>query len=343
MEKFDFSINLKNSKELLSLFINTGYFDSLLPFFSASSSQLFLRKHYTQLHIPNAEQKSYENCYPFIYYLEHAKTYYEQASIAPLSIQPTLTFYGFVQLLKACLLTVDPNYPESTSLLAHGVTTRKRKKQQYEFLKDEVKIQKNGLITCLAEKIFNIKQLEGEKFTMETLLKEIPEMQVNSPVHSSKQFETLTLTHQGFLLPSSILDHYQMTSSRFVEFLSSKIKLTLSLEENKKDLIITPKDALYYNGNSPIRYNTYSNNFMLSLNKQSPCYVLPELILHYLVLYNLSMIARYETEWWSELFKTMPNDDYPTIIQFLKITPSKTIFLVSKWLNEFNKKDQLLS
>ena len=46
--------------------------------------------------------------------------------------------------------------------------------------------------------------------------------------------------------------------------------------------------------------------------------MLPELISHYLVLYNLSMIARYETEWWSELLKTTPNDDYPTIIQFLK-------------------------
>src|SRR6476620_4268203 len=101
--------------------------------------------------------KSYQNCYPFIYYLEHAKTYYEQANIAPLSIKPILVFYGFSQLLKACLLTIDPNYPESTALLAHGVTTRKRKKQQYEFLKDEVKVQKNGLLPCVADKLFQIK------------------------------------------------------------------------------------------------------------------------------------------------------------------------------------------
>ena len=81
--------------------------------------------------------------------------------------------------MKASLLTLDPNYPESTSLLAHGVTTRKRKKQQYEFLKDETKIQKNGLLPCIAEKLFQIKQLEGEKFTMETLIREIPEMQTS--------------------------------------------------------------------------------------------------------------------------------------------------------------------
>ncbi|MEH7537842.1 YaaC family protein, partial [Bacillus toyonensis] len=55
------------------------------------------------------------------------------------------------QLFKACLLTIDPNYPESTTVLAHGVTTRKRKKQGYQFLEDEVKIQKNGLFTHVAE------------------------------------------------------------------------------------------------------------------------------------------------------------------------------------------------
>ena len=66
---------------------------------------------------------------------------------------------------------------------------------------------------------------------------------------------------------------------------------------------------------------------MLSLNKNSNGYLLPELISHYLLLYNLSMIARYETEWWSELFKTIPNDDYPTIIQFLKQLNIKLLFL----------------
>ncbi len=153
---------------------NNDNFDKYTPFFSASSSQLFLQKCYTHEKIAEAEIKSYDNCYPFIYHLEHAKTYYNQAAIAPLSIQPILTFYGFAQLLKACLLTIDPNYPESTSMLAHGVTTRKKKKQQYEFLKDEVKTQKNGLFTCIAEKLFHIKHLEGEKFSMGTLIEGNP-------------------------------------------------------------------------------------------------------------------------------------------------------------------------
>ena len=313
------------------MFKNPNHFDLFTPFFSASSSQLFLKKCYSQLHITEAESKSYQNCYPFIYYLEHAKTYYEQANISPLSIKPILLFYGYVQLLKACLLTIDPNYPESTSLLAHGVTTRKRKKQQYDFLKDEVKVQKNGLLPCTAEKLFQLTQLEGEKFTMETLIREIPEMQ-SSSLFSKKNFETLIPFDRGFLLPKSILDDYKMTSSRFLNFIETKSRRSFTLQEVSDGLLLEPSELFVYNSPSPIRYHIDLQVFMLSLNKNSNGYLLPELFSHYLILYNLSMIARYETEWWSELLKTMPNDDYPTIIQFLKVTQFKTPFLVYDWL-----------
>lgn len=314
------------------MFKNIDYFDSFTPFLSASSSQLFLLKRYNRLHILEAEQKSYQNCYPFIYYLEYAKTYYEQSYIAPLSIKPILTFYGFVQLLKACLLSIDPNYPESTSLLAHGVTTRKRKKQQYEFIRDEVKIQKNGLFPCVAEKLFQIKQVEGIKFTMDVLLKEIPEINTNSLFFSRKNFEALIPYTKGYLLPLSILDQYQMTSNRFFEFIQSKCSQVDSLHQIDKGLLLTFEEDLPYNSTFPFRYHEKRQMFMISLNKNANSYLLPELLSHYLILYNLSMIARYETEWWTELFKTTPNDDYPIIIQFLKIAQYKTPFLISKWL-----------
>jgi hypothetical protein len=58
----------------------------------------------------------------------------------------------------------------------------------------------------------------------------------------------------------------------------------------------------------------------------------PELIIHYLLLYNLSMIARYETEWWCELIKTTPTNDYPFISTFLSITAEKTPYLIFKYL-----------
>lgn len=90
------------------------------------------KKRYQKLNYSDAEQHSFKNSYPFIYYLEHSKNYYQVAAQSPVSVQPVLLFYGMSQLLKACLLTQNPVYPENTAVLAHGVSTRKRK-QSYDF------------------------------------------------------------------------------------------------------------------------------------------------------------------------------------------------------------------
>ncbi|WP_285769518.1 YaaC family protein [Peribacillus sp. SI8-4] len=311
---------------------NNDNFDKYTPFFSASSSQIFLQKCYNHEKIADAEMKSYENCYPFIYHLEQAKTYYKQATISPLSIQPILSFYGFAQLLKACLLTIDPNYPESTSLLAHGVTTRKRKKQQYEFLKDEVKTQKNGLFTSIAEKMFHIRHAEGEKYSMGTLLNEIPDMETLSWSSSRKNFIPLLESCDGYQLSRAVLDNFRMSSSRLEEYLNSKTDQVYHIEESPEIILLTSDRVLMHNASSPIRYNGAEGRFMLSNNKDSPAFSMPELLLHYLVSYNLSIIARYETEWWAELLKTMPNDDYPCIVQFLKISQAKVPLLIFEWM-----------
>ncbi|RFU71521.1 hypothetical protein D0469_00985 [Peribacillus saganii] len=308
--------------------------DKFTLFFSASFSQSYLNKCYQKESITEKDTKSYENCYPFLYYLEHSKTYYDQAAIAPPSIQPILAFYGFTQLLKACLLTVDPVYPESTSVLAHGVTTRKRKKQQYEFLSDEIKIQKHGLFTHFAEKMFHMKHLDGEKFSMRDLLKELPEMsQPFEFLTLTKNFKKLDYQNGEYHLPISILNRFHMTSNRFNDYLKSKVPMEIELKEGPT-LSLLFDGKLSCNNNAPFRKDINSDSFMLSLNKDSPCYALPELIIHYLVLYNLSMIARYETEWWSELIKSMANNDYPFIMQFLTITLEKGPYLILKWLTE---------
>jgi hypothetical protein len=313
-----------------------------LYFFSASSTQKYLKKCYTSANIPDAESKSYENSYPFQYYLEHAQTYYTQASICPLSIQPILTFYGFVQLTKACILSIDPNYPESTAVLAHGVTTRKRKKQQYEFFLDEVKIQKNGLFTYMAEKMFHIKHLEGDKFSMGELMREIPELDHAFEFLSlRKNFQLLKTSTDQYHLSTDILNTLHMTKSRLEEFLRSKTSLTMSIEEAPAQLTLMFPEKLSCNIHSPIHYSLSNEEYVLSMNKDSACYTFPELLHHYLLLYNLGMIARYETEWWSELLKTMPNDDYPFIAQFLNITLTKGPYLIYEWLTteRFIKKE----
>jgi hypothetical protein len=298
-------------------------------FFSVEYCQRYLKNSYQKCNIENSEQKSYENCYAFLYYLEHGQIYYEQADKSPLILKPILLFYGLVHLIKACILTTDPAYPETTSVLAHGVSTRKRKKQNYLFSHDEVKFQKNGLFPFMSERLFHMKQLEGEKVIMEELLQLIPELDdLFYLLEGKRTFVKLHMDGEQLLVPEAMLDHYHMTENRFKEFLASKFEK--GIEFSNEGLSFS-MNTYSLSGISPLKFNMENNLFVLPLIKNN-FFNFPELLIHYLLLYNLSMIARYETEWWSELTKMMPNHDYPFISSFLNITLKKGPLLIFQYL-----------
>jgi hypothetical protein len=301
-------------------------------FFSAEYSQSYLKKCYRKLNLEQPDQKSFENCYPFMYYLEHGKLYYEQAEKSPLAIQPIMLFYGLVHLIKACILTVAPDYPETTSVLAHGVSTRKRKKQQYSFTEDEVKFQKNGLFSLMAEKMFHMKQLEGDKATMGDLMELIPELSgIFLELKGKQNFQVVAKTESTYFLPKTIIDQFHMTENRFKEYFQSKTALPLSFVAKDEQSIAFQADLNRIYEPIPLKYNLEDQHYAFPLIKGELC-LFPELLLHYLLLYNLSMIARYETEWWSELIKMMPNEDYPLIQTFLKSTINKGPYLIYQYL-----------
>jgi len=305
-------------------------------FFSAEYSQDFLKKSYLSKGISDAEKNSFDNCYPFIYYLEHGKIYFEQAELSPFILKPILLFYGLVHLIKACILTLDPLYPENTSVLAHGVSARKRKKQNYQFFRDEVKFQKNGLYPHLSEVMFHMKQLEGEKANMEELLSLIPELDpLFKRVESKSNFTMVSQIHNELLIPEKILDRFHMTDSRFGEYLISKSGIPLKFQGKKEKQLIFRTEGSIFTAHSPFKFNLDENKIVFPLAK-TELFHFPELMIHYLLLYNLSMIARYETEWWSELIKTMPNRDYPFIYSFLDCTLKKSPFLIFNYLLDGN-------
>ncbi|MEN8702517.1 YaaC family protein [Bacillus infantis] len=306
---------------------------SFSVFFSAETTQAYLKKCYTRHGIDQPEAKSYENCYPFIYYLEHGKIYYEQAAKSPLLIQPIMLFYGLVHLIKASILTADPNYPETTSVLAHGVSTRKRKKQQYSFFEDEVKFQKTGLFPFMADKLFHMKHMEGDKIEMGELFKYIPELNgLFQQTEGTPTFAGAELAKGLLTMPASILDQFHMTEERFIDYFNSKGGYKIeSAERGERGMVTFSCGSLPPQDIRPLKFNIHDVSLSFPLTK-GDLVSFPELLLHYLLLYNLSMIARYETEWWSELMKMMPNKDYPFIHSFLEITLMKGPYLVYQYL-----------
>lgn len=309
--------------------MDEDFWEGLDPFQSVSFIQGYLKHCYSIHEVEKPEAKSYRNSYPFLYYLQHGKVHYEQAHTAAVSLQPLLLFYGMTQLLKACLLTKDPEYPKTAAVLAHGVSTRKKKKKNYAFTEDEVLIQKHGLAVHFAGTLFGRTRLEGEKWKMGQLLVRIPDLHLLlSDLYGDSPFCPVSYKEKDILeIPSHILDNLNMTAQRFNDFLSHKWGWSImNLKETPGKLHLEMKDHAFHLPSS------LDGQLFLPSNR-SGYEILPELLVHFLISYNLSMISRYETEWWNELFHQATND-FPLIEKFLRVTKKKVPRLVSRYLRE---------
>lgn len=70
--------------------------------------------------------------------------YYVAAQSVTLSSRPILLYYGMLHLAKAIAIIANPYYGDTLESQKHGLSIR-RKKGRYEYFKDRVFIQKNGV------------------------------------------------------------------------------------------------------------------------------------------------------------------------------------------------------
>lgn len=305
-------------------------------FYSAETTQYFLETIYKEQKIEKSKEYSYKNGDRFIFYLKHAEAFFTQADLSGIEIKPILLFYGTAQLLKACLLTVDFLYPSHTSVLAHGVTSRKRKKQNYRFYEDEVKIQKNGLCMHVCRQLFELdRSLEEERFQMKTLLTRIPELNEVLSFQRKNNLKLAEIINSDgrYAVPIRLAQDYCMTEERLAEYIVQhlgwefidKNESHLYFALSEKERCISTSKTVLYNFNTNQQFLPAERDRFLNI---------PELISHYLLLYNLSMIARYETEWWYELILQNGSDDYVIIQQFLKIAEKKVPIHITDFLTQ---------
>lgn len=292
----------------------------------------YLFRCYKPFHHLDPEKKSYENAQAFLYYLDHGLRLYDNGRHVDLFFKPVLYFYGMVHLLKACLLTVRPEYPESASLLAHGVSTRKKKKKNYTFMNDEVKVQVQGLFPYFTKHLYSKQLLSFEKLSMKQLLALIPEMnRLFSFFRQKSPMVIVGSTPSNVLtFPDFILDCYQLTTNTFLrklryylpEIETEEVKQGTIKLHLKKPIDCTPGPFFIHSQSNNIYFPRTRHNYL----------PIAEVMIHYLLLYNLSMLARYETEWWGDLFATKPDEDYSFITHFLTITAEKMPHMLGCYL-----------
>lgn len=302
--------------------INISAFLSFIQ--NEKTAQQFLKKCYLKLEEEDADKQSYQNCNAFIYYLKHGQHFIKAGQDTTLELKPILFFYGMVHLLKANLLTKRPRYPESTKILAHGVSSRKRKKKNYTFINDEVKIQHNGLFSYFAEHLYSIKHLNSyaSNIKMSQLLGLIPEIEFLFSLNNKKVLSKVGYIGDNKLLfPHHLLNDYHLTENAFINRLRQH-KLSI-------DNTITTPEGLMINLKKPIKksigpfFFNFTNQQIYFPAHRDYFLSFSEVMIHYLLLYNLSMVSRYETEWWGDLLSTRSDIDFSFISYYLEQVPSK--------------------
>ncbi|WP_047983431.1 YaaC family protein [Ornithinibacillus californiensis] len=298
---------------------------------SQQTAQKYLLQCYKQLPDVEAEKKSYENCNVFMYCLHHGSEYYRAGEQLDTVLKPVMLFYGMAHLLKACLLTRRPEYPESTSVLAHGVSARKRKKKDYSFLEDEVKIQHKGLYPYFSEHLFGISKLPFEKITMRSLFQIIPELH---PYFTYEKKSSLVkigyLGDTTAVVPKALCDHYNMTENALLKRLGSYLPISEATSDVEHFTLRLKEPLSHWIDPFPVDMD----HAIYIPTDRALLFPHSEVMVHYLLLYNLSMLSRYEAEWWGELLATKPDADYPFISSFLSITQKKIPLIIGKYLSK---------
>jgi hypothetical protein len=278
-----------------------------------------------------ANRLAFENTHKFIYFLKQGTAYFNSAKKSDLIVRPLLIYYGITSLMKAILLLKDPHYPKTTSVLQHGITTRKKKKSNYSFQDDEIKVQKDGLLPYFSQIVINDPLLTHRKYKVFDLLSMIPELQDSFFLLFQKR--TMTSVSITKLSPSSWLFTFEKDQVRQNNLVFSDMVSLFKLGLSSNEDILSTSDAessLTVCTSNPtymperdhtqlIRDYKGKHHFFI----KDPLTISNEIIVYNMLMYILGMLCRYDTELWGELIFSFSSSDIYIIEEFLQVSLRK--------------------
>lgn len=316
--------------------------DTYVYFESEPTTKAFLEQVYEKREVTESKRLAFQNTPKFIYFIKQAREYFHAAKQSHILVKPLLTYYGMMSLMKAVVLTMDPTYPSTTSVLRHGITTRKIKKLDYVFHEDEVKIQKEGLVPLFYQLLTNKDHWPQNKYRVKDLLALVPELHESfCRLYGTSFIEPLFIAGKKddetgntlVYIAESIFDitqgdlnqwlnkinHWNQGESRFVSVKPSSSGLwELHWQHPSQTHVYDCADGF----NNSLFLQDFKGRYYIyrSVDQLEP---LPEVLIQYLLMYNLGMLCRYETELWGEIIFSFSSGDMYMINELLNITMRK--------------------
>ncbi|MBM7592112.1 YaaC family protein [Brevibacillus fulvus] len=288
------------------------------------NARRFLTDAYQAAGIDNPQRLAFQQSTRFVYTWKQARSLYQTASQAELLIQPLLLFYGCRSLLNGLLLSRDPFFPQSSKVLQHGLTTRKLKRNPYHFLEDEVRPQKEGFFAHIT-KIYSPFPLQN-RYTVQELLCSMVSLCDDyslivgaSPWHliePADRFDwRLPKLPSGALAYSldTLVQYLNRHSPKHIQFQPGQAAET----EHEYHYI---RVQFFQENNAALeQHPLFTRNdqgkwFFWNRTETSP---LPIWASHFLLLYLLGMLCRYEADGWGELILSQMYAEKYLIERFL--------------------------
>lgn len=316
--------------------------DFLRFFETEPTARNYLTDTYRRAGIEHPERHAFQQSTRFVYTWRQARSYYQAAARADLLIRPLLLFYGCMQMVKGCILAIDPSYPQNSRMLQHGVTTRKMKKSPYRLLEDEIRPQKEGLFAHAAH-LFKLSPLL-ERFKVRYLFASLAELmdEYERIVSPSSWIPVILVEHGSLLLfPSALQSDGPLSYSAetLCGYLNRYAPPTAQVAVEAADRPAEKSFRLTGPGDSIELHPLFSLTsrgrlyFWNGLEEDLP---LPKWATHYLLIYLLSMLCRYETEWWGELVLSHTLAELILIERFLQVHQEQFPTLIYQLLQRNN-------
>lgn len=303
-----------------------------LYFESAPTTKEYLFQSYLRLESEkDANRLAFENTQKLIYFLKQGASYFHSAKHSDIIVRPLLLYYGITSLMKAVILIKDPYYPRTTSVLQHGITTRKKKKNNYIFQKDEIKVQKDGLLPLFSQLVIEDPLKLHSKYMVIDLFGLIPELQDSfSLVFQRKTMINLRVTRESsssciFSFSEKELNELSLTFTEAISLLSVSLsaddELVILSEEELSFTLITSKNCFIPERDNSQIFRDYRGDYFFYF--EQPLTVSNEIIVYNMLMYILGMLCRYDTELWGDILFSFNSNDLFIIEEFLHLALRK--------------------
>lgn len=317
------------------------------------SAQKFLSSAYQKIGGPHPERMAFRNAWAFAAYIRQALSIFRPIREENVWMQPVLQYYGMMSLIKAWVLTQVPDYPQNTSVLRHGLSTRKRKRESYRLLQDEVRVQKEGLYPLVAELLGN-PAASGDSYQLKVLFSFLSDLSTSyEQIFGETPLIPVTVGERASVPPGcampleiteTVLDRAHLTPEAFVSRLNHYAKGALfslgdpGILDGRLQLTWRHPCAKHVDDwekgfNHPWFYEDKKGNHYLWFGNDCLDTPVDELLVHFMLLFSLSMLCRYEPPLWGELILDHAGEEQTLVRGLLRLIPRKVPQLILSLLH----------